>query len=140
MEAAMNYDRKLVGWVSVECGRVILADPIFLRDWRAGPYVPEVEDPLNSYDEALKLTEGEPGHGAMLDETAVVLSAAGGDGRYPVYGLFGDGGCTRVEVVLSREAATPDERAAWPDEGREEEPPGGVDDAPPAEGRTYLPW
>lgn len=136
----MNYDRKLVGWVSVESGRVILADPIFLRDWNSGPYMPEVEEPLNSYDEALKLTEGEPGHGAMLDEAAVVLSAAGGDGRYPVYGLFGDDGCARVEIVLSREAATPDERASWPDEGRDEEPPGGVDDAPPAEGHTYLPW
>lgn len=137
----MNYDRKLVGWVSVESGRVILADPIFLRDWSPGPYVPEVDEPLNSYDEALKLTEGEPGHGAMLDESAVVLSAAGGDGSYPVYGLFGDEGCARIEVVLSRQAASPDELAAWPDEaGDEEEPPGEVDDAPPAEGHTYLPW
>ena len=51
----MNYDRKLVGWVSVESGRVILADPIFLRDWNSGPYMPEVEEPLNSYDEALGL-------------------------------------------------------------------------------------
>jgi hypothetical protein len=136
----MDYDRKLVGWVSVESGRVIFADPIFLRDWRAGPYVPEVEEPLNSYDEALKLTDGEPGHGSMLDESAVVLSAAGGDGRYPVYGLFVESGCARVEVVLCRDAVAPDERAAWPDEaGGDEEPPGAVDDAPPAEGHTYLP-
>ena len=136
----MDYDRKLVGWVSVESGRVVLADPIFLRGWVPGQYVPEVDEPLNSYDEALKLTEGEPGHGAMLGDTAIVVLAAGGDGRYPVYGLFGDGGCARVEIVLSREAAMPDELTAWhDDEGRDEEPGGGVDDAPPAEGHSYLP-
>jgi hypothetical protein len=136
----MNIDRKLVGWVWVESGRVILADPIFLKGWKAGPYVPERDEPLNSYDEALKLTEGEPGHGTMLDDTAVVLSAAGGDGRYPVYALLGDEGCARVEIVLSRRAAAPDELAAWPEDEGWEEPPGAVDDAPPAEGHTYLPW
>ena len=135
----MNFDRKLVGWVSVESGRVVLADPIFLKDWVPGQYVPEVDEPLNSYDEALKLTEGEPGHGAMLDDAAVVLSAAGGDGRYPVYGLFAADGCVRVELVLSREAATPEERSSWPDDESQEEPPG-VDEVPPAEGHTYLPW
>ena len=45
----------------------------------------------------------------------------------------------RVEVVLSREAATPDERAAWPDDAREEESPG-VDDGPAPGGRTFMPW
>jgi hypothetical protein len=134
----MNFYRKLVGWVSVESGRVVLADPIFLKGWVPGQYVPEVDDPLNSYDEALKLTEGEPGHGAMLDDAAVVLAAAGGDGRYPVYGLFGDGGCARVEIMLSREAAAPEEKASWPDDEDREEPPG-VDGGPPAGGHTYLP-
>jgi hypothetical protein len=136
----MKYDRKLVGWVSVESGRVALVDPIFLKAWLPGPYVPEVDEPLNSYDEALKLTEGEPGHGSILDEAAVVLTAAGGDGRYPVYGLFGADGCARVEVILSREAAAPDELAAWPDDAGEDEPPAGLGEAPPSGGHTYLPW
>jgi hypothetical protein len=95
----------VIGDVAVECGRVVVVDPCYLRKWKAGEFYPEVEQALNSYDEAMKLTEGEPGYGRIFDGSGIVVAVASGDGEYPVYGYFNeDGVCLKLELVLTGSA------------------------------------
>ncbi len=103
---AIELFRMHIGDISIESGRLIIVDPVYLRHWRTGEYVPEVPQMLNSYDEALKLTGVEPWYSAMFDGAAVVVAAPDGDGIYPVYGYFTeDGMCDKLDVVLGIEAA-----------------------------------
>jgi hypothetical protein len=81
----MALVRRHIGHISVESGRLVLVDPIFLKRWRAGEFQPEVPEFLNSYDEAHKITLKEPWYGWMLDGEALVISPPDGDDQYPVY-------------------------------------------------------
>ena len=80
----MALRRRHIGDVQIESGRLMLVDPCYLRHWTAGEFHEEVSEPLNSYDEAMKLTSNEPWYGRMFDESAGVAAPADGDGAYPV--------------------------------------------------------
>lgn len=106
--------RRRIGVVSVESGRLLIVDPVYLRHWKPGEYRPDEPAIHNSYDEACKLTRSEPWHGAMFDEAAVVLAPPDGDGIYPVYGYFTeDGLCARLDITLSLEAADWQDLLGW---------------------------
>ena len=110
----MALVRRHIGHISVESGRLVLVDPIFLKRWRAGEFQEEVPGFLNSYDEACKITLKEPWYGWMLDGEALVVSPPDGDDQYPVYGYFTeDGLCVKLDVVLSLEAADWNDLLEW---------------------------
>src|SRR5688500_18698553 len=110
----MALARKQIGEIWVESGRLMLADPLYMAQWRAGEFRQETEQPLNSYDEACKLTVEAPWYCSMMEGSVVVFAAALGDGNYPVYGYFNvRGRCVKVEVVMSIEASHPEDLPYW---------------------------
>ena len=110
----MSMRRRHIGDVQIESGRLMLVDPCYLRHWKPGEFREEVNESLNSYDEALKLTCNEPWYGRMFDESAVVAAPADGDGAYPVYGYFTeDGLLVKITITLGEEAVDPFDRPHW---------------------------
>lgn len=110
----MALVRRHIGNLSVESGRLMLVDPIFMKYWNAGEFRQEVLSVLNSYDEACKITLTEPWYGWMLDASAFVVAPPDGDGTYPLYGYFTqDGFCVKIDVVLSLEAADWNDLLEW---------------------------
>jgi hypothetical protein len=92
----------------------MLVDPCYLRHWTAGEYHEEVSEPLNSYDEAMKLTSNEPWYGRIFDDSAVVAAPADGDGIYPVSGFFTEEGfLVKISILLGEEAVDPFDRPQW---------------------------
>lgn len=110
----MAVVRKHIGHVSVESGRLMVVDPIFMKQWQAGEFLEEVPGVLNSYDEACKITMQEPFYGWMLSGEALIVAPPDGDGTYPVYGYFTeDGSCVKLDIVLSLEAADWNDLLEW---------------------------
>ncbi|MEO8287782.1 MAG: hypothetical protein ABI670_15245 [Chloroflexota bacterium] len=98
----------------MESGGLILVDPCYLKKWQPGEFRQEVPEALNHYDEACKLTIDEPWYGRMLEDNAVVVAPADGDGSYPVYGYFSeDGYLVKISVVLGVEAVEPFDMPMW---------------------------
>lgn len=115
----MALRRRHIGDVHIESGRLMLVDPCYLRHWKAGEFREEVNEPLNSYDEAMKLTTNEPWYGRMFDESAVVAAPADGDGAYPVYGFFTEEGLlVKISILLGEEAVDPFDQIHW--QGRDQ--------------------
>lgn len=111
---AMILTRKHIGDVSIESGRLLVIDPIYLRHWQAGEYRQEEPSMLNSYDEACKVAGSEPWHGRMFDDAAVIIAPPDGDGSYPVYGYFThDGLCVKLDIVLGVEAVDWQDALEW---------------------------
>lgn len=110
----MYLNRKYIGNVHVESGRLLLIDPCNLKNWQPGIYDPTFPLPLNHYDEAQKLADTEPWHGRMFDDCAVVVTPADGAGPYPVYAYFTeDGLLVKVAVVMGVEAVEEIDEPAW---------------------------
>ncbi|MEO8288298.1 MAG: hypothetical protein ABI670_17880 [Chloroflexota bacterium] len=130
----MVLERRHIGYVTVESGRLVLVDPIFLKYWRAGECVPDQEHPVNSYDEAWKLTSAAPWHGRMLGDAAIVLAPSGGDGHYPAFVTYDrDSRCAKLEVVFSIGATQPWDMPVWYRRNEGDEYVSLHDDTPPAE-------
>lgn len=83
-------ERKLVGYVSVDSGQVVLVDPCYLGDWKDGEY----NDKESHYGKACDLTLSEEQAGQMVVSgvagIAVASSSGYGDGVYPVYATYND--------------------------------------------------
>ena len=116
--------KKLVGYVEVDSGQVILIDPCYIKDFESGAIIrkdPFPKDPSMSrgYRAACEQTLSEKGAGQVVVETiggrrfeaAVASSTGQGDGKYPVYVTVLDGLIVKLEILFT-EAVRPYEEIA----------------------------
>ena len=81
--------KKIIGHCGVDSGQLIIVDPYYLREWRAGAYG---AGDGNHYEEACQVTVREDLGGELLvagiGGTGVAVSTGYGDGTYPVEALY----------------------------------------------------
>lgn len=91
---------RLIGYVGVDSGQVIVTDPCYLSDWTADEF-DGTEAPKNfSYSGACAATLG-PNGGAEIGigTQGVASRTAWGDGVYPVFQIIGKDGFVRGLIV-----------------------------------------
>jgi hypothetical protein len=93
--------RVKIGECAVDSGQILLIDPCYLNEWKAGDFkgMPGEKgvstEPENNYDETCRVTCGQDA-GPVFKGLAVATESGYGDGSYPVYATFKNG---RVQSV-----------------------------------------
>jgi hypothetical protein len=91
--------KKLIGYVAVDSGQLLIADPCYLRDWKNGDYPGG-----NHYARACRISLDGGGTITIagLAGDGVVFPSGYGDGEYAVYGfLDSKGRISKVEIDFS---------------------------------------
>lgn len=95
--------KKLVGYVAVDSGQVLIADPCYLKEWKDGDFIPENDEQDNHYGKACKITCSKEGFGEMtisgIAGNGVVSETYSGDGCYPVYAVIGTNGRPKRLII-----------------------------------------
>ncbi|WP_134703220.1 hypothetical protein [Ammoniphilus sp. YIM 78166] len=99
----MTSNRKLLGHVRVEGGKLLMIDPVHLDQWESGEFDEDASTyPTYGYDEASQLALAGKEHGTIFRNFAVLTRAP--QGEIPVYGLFDEQGkLLRIEMELVKE-------------------------------------
>ena len=97
----MKTTKKILGFVSVDSGQVIIVDPCYLGDWKDGEYNPSKE--LNNhYAKACKTTLNKKQGGQIIvsgiQGTGVASSTGYGDGNYPVEATYKNGRVQKLTI------------------------------------------
>jgi hypothetical protein len=99
--------KKIIGHVPVDSGQVIIVDPCYLSGWVHGDYIAnDNTPPTSNYDEACKVTVGEPGYGKIKKNNVYGLASgtAYGDGYYPVVAELKGSRILSLTIVFSEES------------------------------------
>lgn len=96
---------KTIGYCGVDSGQLLIADPCYLKDWRAGDYDPvHKRGDGNHYNEACYTTMNEDMGGEVLISgvagTGVAVSTGYGDGNYPVVAHYKDGRVQKITITF----------------------------------------
>lgn len=89
---------KTIGYCGVDSGQLLIADPCYLKDWRAGDYVPE-RGADNDYSLACETTQNE-NMGGEVGRIGVAVSTGYGDGEYPVVAHYKDGRVQKITITF----------------------------------------
>jgi len=92
--------KKIIGYVGVDSGQLIIADPCYLREWKDG----RSDDTSCQYGKACEVTcTGEYAGEVLIAgiQGTGVAFATGGDGAFPIYAQFNEEGrITKIEIEL----------------------------------------
>ena len=85
---------KLIGYVGVDSGQILITDPSYLNEWVNDELTKEKSNPTFSYSGACSVTLSEEKAGQLKENgIKAVASASGyGDGDYPVYAVYNSKG------------------------------------------------
>jgi transcriptional regulator with XRE-family HTH domain len=96
---------EFVGYVPVNSGQIIMADPCYLDDWNGGDYELCKKRQTNDYGRVADITlENRYGEYRLMKRSKdrinhiVASTAPGGDGMYPVFAIYKNGEFVRLEV------------------------------------------
>lgn len=121
----MKKSKKVIGWVGVDAGMVMVGDPCYLGDWKDNEYN-EGEAGDYSYGGVCQTTDDEILQGGPIpyeaghEGRAVVFRSGLGDGYYPVVGTYEEipgwgRRITKAEIIFTREGKHPYEVGSWDD-------------------------
>jgi len=96
--------KKIIGYVAVDSGQILLADPAYLKDWKDNEFNEKKKKKDFTYSGACNITLSKEMGGNFLDEkfkeVGVAVSSGYGDGCYPVEATYDDGRIKEVKIVF----------------------------------------
>jgi hypothetical protein len=101
----MTMDEKLIGHVFVDSGQIMVTDPCYIREnWKdSGPAADDFTPGENldySYTGACNATLSDEHAGVLAGGFGVASSSGYGDGSYPVYATYCEGGSRIKELRI----------------------------------------
>lgn len=99
----MDKDRlthKLIGYVSMTSGQLLVIDPSDLDRWESGQFDDDSSTfPTMGYSEACKIINQEQGYGSIFLKKALTFKTDSKDGLYPVHAtLDHEGRIIKIEI------------------------------------------